>query len=55
MQKTPMFTLREEMKNLKSNIEFIFIVGSVTNKDFINEILKKIKSILFFMLLHTST
>ena len=52
---TPMFTLREEMKNLKSNIEFIFIVGSVTNKDFINEILKKIKSILFFMLLHTST
>ena len=40
---TPMFTLREEMKNLKSNIEFIFIVGSVTNKDFINEIFKKNK------------
>ena len=35
---TPMFTLREEIMNLNYDIEFVFIITSVTNKDFIKEI-----------------
>ena len=33
-----MFTLREEIMNLNYDIEFVFIITSVTNKDFIKEI-----------------
>jgi len=35
---TPMFIFREELKNIKSKIKFIFCVKSVTDEKFINEI-----------------